>query len=100
MEASENDMTIAEFAESDGRFHQSALRALWLSGRGEWEQAHEIAQSDENRAGAWVHAYLHRAEGDTDNASYWYRRAGRPAQAGDLRTEWETIVKELLQQPS
>ncbi len=93
-------MTIAEFAESDGRFHQSALRALWLAGRAEWEQAHEIAQSDESCDGAWVHAYLHRAEGDTTNANYWYRRAGRTTQAGDLSAEWETIVKELLQQPS
>jgi len=76
------DMTIAEFAENDGLFPQSPLRALWLAGRGEWEQAHEIAQSDENLDGAWVHAYLHRVEGDTSNANYWYRRAGRPNPSG------------------
>ncbi len=93
-------MTISEFTDSDGRFQRNALRALWFAGRGEWEQAHEIAQSDEDREGYWVHAYLHRVEGDTNNANYWYRRAGRSAQAGDLRTEWETIVTDLLQQPS
>ena len=93
-------MTVEEFAESDGRFDQPALRALWLAGREEWEQAHEIAQSEESREGAWVHAYLHRAEGDTSNAGYWYRRAGRPAQTGDLRAEWEAIVMELLNHAS
>jgi len=91
-------MTVEEFTESDGRFDQPALRALWLAGRGEWEQAHEIAQSEENREGAWVHAYLHRAEGDTSNAGYWYGRADRPAQSGDLRAEWAAIVLELLNQ--
>ncbi len=93
-------MTVEEFTESDGRFDQPALRALWLAGREEWEQAHEIAQSEESPKGAWVHAYLHRAEGDTSNAGYWYRRAGRPAQTGDLRAEWEAIVMELLNHAS
>ncbi|MBB5060179.1 hypothetical protein HDF16_004915 [Granulicella aggregans] len=93
-------MTVAEFEASDGRFDQPAVHALWLAGRGEWEHAHEIAQSEESREGAWVHAYLHRAEGDTSNASYWYRRAGRPAGTGDLRAEWEAIVTELLNQDS
>ena len=71
-------MTITEFTNSDDRFDQQALRALWFAGRGGWEQAHEIAQEDESREGAWVHAYLHRTEGDTSNANYWYRRAGVP----------------------
>ncbi len=93
-------MTIAEFIESGACSQHSALRALWLAGRGEWEEAHEIAQSDENRDCSWVHAYLHRVEGDTSNANYWYRRAGRPSQTGDLHVEWETMVKELLEQPS
>jgi hypothetical protein len=90
-------MTIAEFEASDGHFEKVALSALWFAGRGEWERAHEIAQEDNTREGSWVHAYLHRAEGDIGNASYWYRRADRPVQTGDLRTEWETIVTELLQ---
>jgi hypothetical protein len=93
-------MTITEFADSDGQFHQSALRALWYAGRGEWDQAHEIAQSEDSHDAAWIHAYLHRTEGDLNNANYWYRRAGRPAQTGDLHAEWEAIVMELLKQAS
>ena len=89
-------MTIEEFSESDGQYDRSSLRALWLAGRGERERAHEVAQSEESRDSAWVHACLHRMEGDTSNADYWYRRAGRPPQSGDLRSEWESIVTELL----
>jgi hypothetical protein len=95
--AGDVDMTIAEFEDSNRHFEQSALCALWLAGRGEWERAHQVAQEDNTREGSWVHAYLHRAEGDTGNASYWYRRAARPVQTGDLRSEWEQIVMELLQ---
>ncbi|WP_263384252.1 hypothetical protein [Granulicella arctica] len=90
-------MTLEEFVAGSGQFHPPALRALWLANRGEWEQAHEVAQSDDNPEGAWVHAYLHRVEGDTANAGYWYRRAHRPTQSGDLHTEWQSIVTELLQ---
>lgn len=90
-------MTVTEFTESDGQFHQNALRALWLAHRGEWDQAHAIAQSEDTRDGAWIHAYLHRLEGDTSNANYWYHRAGRPTQSGAFKAEWETIVMELLQ---
>lgn len=71
------------------------LRALWLDARGEWDAAHEAAQAAGGRDGAWVHAYLHRKEGDEGNAGYWYSRAGRPAAAGDLRAEWEAIAREL-----
>jgi hypothetical protein len=90
-------MTLKEFADSDGSSHDGLLRALWLAHRGEWEQAHALAQAEDSRDGAWVHAYLHRAEGDSSNANYWYRRAGRPAHKGELKDEWETIVAELLQ---
>ena len=55
-----------------------ALRALWLDGRGDWDGAHDSAQADEGGAGDWVHAYLHRKEGDPRNAAYWYRRARKP----------------------
>ena len=92
-------MTLDEFLNSDSNAHSGALHALWFAGHGEWEQAHEIAQAEDTREGAWVHAYLHRLEGDTSNANYWYRRAGRPVQTGELRTEWETIVLALLQEP-
>jgi hypothetical protein len=73
-----------------------ALRALWFDARGEWAQAHELAQAAGDRDGAWVHAYLHRKEGDAMNAGYWYARAGRPAAAGDLAAEWAEIVRTLL----
>lgn len=74
----------------------AALLALWHDGRGEWERAHAFAQDDSSAAGSWVHAYLHRKEGDAMNAGYWYRRAGKPEASGDLRTEWEKIVRALL----
>jgi hypothetical protein len=73
-----------------------ALQALWWDGKGNWERAHESAQQDEGAEGAWVHAYLHRKEGDVPNAQYWYRRAERAAGYGDLQREWESIVGELL----
>lgn len=90
-------MTFTEFRSSEAGSYQVALRALWVAGRGDWDQAHEIAQLEDSLDGAWVHAYLHRVEGDTSNANYWYRQARRPLQTGDLRAEWETIVMELLQ---
>ena len=72
------------------------LRALWLDARGDWNGAHNIAQEDDSREAAWVHAYLHRKEGDASNAAYWYRRAARSPQAGGLEEEWEVIAKSLL----
>jgi hypothetical protein len=75
-----------------------ALRALWADGRGDWDGAHHIAQDVDGPVGAWVHAYLHRKEGDTGNAGYWYRQAGRPAAAVTLDEEWAAIVTTLLQQ--
>jgi hypothetical protein len=74
----------------------SALRALWHAAKGNWEAAHELAQSQEDATGAWVHAYLHRVEGDQSNAGYWYRRAGRPHAAVPLADEWQDIARALL----
>ncbi len=73
-----------------------ALQALWWDAKGEWDRAHERAQSDEGRAGDWVHAYLHRKEGDAGNAAYWYRRAGKPACTAALEAEWEAVARALL----
>lgn len=73
-----------------------ALGALWHDGRGDWKRAHECAQEDPGPDGSWVHAYLHRKEGDDANARYWYRRAGRTPPATDLASEWESIARELL----
>jgi hypothetical protein len=75
------------------------VRALWCDATGDWARAHALAQDVETAEGAWVHAYLHRREGDVDNAGYWYRRAGRPAAHGDLDVEWREIARALLESP-
>lgn len=89
-------MTIEEFRQADPQSLPGPLRALWLDGNGDWEQAHMVAQDIGGPEGAWVHAYLHRKEGDRANAAYWYRRAGRPAVDGELTDEWEAMVRVLL----
>jgi hypothetical protein len=74
-----------------------ALRALWHAGRGDWEGAHRIVQEDESDpVNAWVHAHLHRQEGDLGNAGYWYRRAGQPVATGTIEAEWQAITEALL----
>ncbi len=72
------------------------LQALWYDGKGDWKSAHEVAQDIEDRNGSWIHAYLHRKEGDAGNAAYWYRRAGKPMPGYSLKQEHEEIVKALL----
>ncbi len=89
-------MTVGEYAAADGREFSGPLLALWWDGKGDWQKAHEIAQEVPGADGAWVHAYLHRKEGDAGNAAYWYHRAGRAVAEGDLRREWEAIVAEML----
>ncbi len=73
----------------------AAQAALWWAARDEWQRAHEAAQSGSGPEADWVHAYLHRVEGDPDNAGYWYRRAGRPVGHGPLDAEWSAIAAEL-----
>jgi hypothetical protein len=73
-----------------------ALLALWEDSHGDWDKAHASAQEDGSADGAWVHAYLHRKEGDVVNASYWYRRAGRPVASGEPDSEWSAIAQALL----
>jgi hypothetical protein len=73
-----------------------ALSGLWWDAKGNWTRAHESAQQDEGMEGSWVHAYLHRKNGDQDNAAYWYGRAGKPACREPLDAEWLIIVKALL----
>lgn len=73
-----------------------ALAGLWWDAKGDWTKAHESAQQDEGPDSAWVHAYLHRKEGDTSNADYWYQRAGKPAAKGAFEEEWLSIARELL----
>jgi hypothetical protein len=73
-----------------------ALAGLWWDAKNDWNRAHEAAQQDEGPDGSWVHAYLHRKEGDAGNAGYWYRRAGRSPSRQSLNEEWRSIVGELL----
>ena len=73
-----------------------ALAALWHEAKGDWDQAHRLAQSQKDADGAWVHAYLHRVEGDLSNAGFWYRKAGRPDSSAPLEEEWREIATALL----
>ena len=72
-----------------------SLEAMWYQAKGNWEEAHSLAQSDKSPAGSWVHAFLHRVEGDLGNAAYWYRLADRPVCTSSLDDEWEEIVAAL-----
>jgi hypothetical protein len=73
-----------------------ALQALWWDAKGDWHKAHECAQADEGDSSCdWVHAYLHRKEGDVSNAGYWYRRVGKPMVTAPLPEEWRAIAQEL-----
>jgi hypothetical protein len=72
------------------------LAGLWWAAKGNWDQAHKIVQDEDTSDAAWVHAYLHRVEGDLGNAGYWYRQARKPVAGGSLESEWEGIVATLL----
>jgi hypothetical protein len=63
------------------------LLALWHAEKGEWDAAHRIVMTEDSREAAWVHACLHRQEGDLSNAGYWYRRAGQPVAEGPIEAE-------------
>jgi hypothetical protein len=71
------------------------LKSLWFDNKNDWEKAHTIIQDIEDNTASWIHAYLHRKEGDNGNADYWYRRAGRKRPGTTLKEEWEDIVTEL-----
>jgi hypothetical protein len=94
-------MTVAELEASLDNSHPPgdlapALAALWWARRDKWEKAHRIVMDEGGRDCAWVHAYLHRVEGDLDNARYWYRRARRELPASSLAQEWTAIATSLL----
>lgn len=72
------------------------LQALWYDATGDWDRAHRIVQAIPSADAAWVHAYLHRQEGDIWNADYWYSQADRPRPAMSLQAEWRNILAELL----
>jgi hypothetical protein len=73
------------------------LAALWWAAKGDWNEAHKIVQDEASADAAWVHAYLHRVEGDLGNAGYWYRRAQKPVATDSLESEWEQMVSALLE---
>ena len=94
-------MTLPEFKSSLRNPQPPAhltplLQALWHDGRGDWHAAHNVVQDLETPEGSWVHAYLHRKEGDAGNAAYWYRRARRPFARASLGEEWDEIAQNLL----
>lgn len=81
---------------SPARELSAYLQSLWYDGKGDWDKSHEIIQDIDDKTAAWIHAYLHRKEGDIWNADYWYRRAGRKRPDLSLEEEWKVIVTELL----
>jgi hypothetical protein len=94
-------MTFAEFEQSlkskaPPPGLAPAVTALWWARKGDWDEAHAIVMKQDSRAAAWVHAHLHRVEGDAGNAAYWYRQAKRPVASGALDAEWRAIVTGLL----
>src|ERR1700688_338953 len=94
-------MTLGEFKRSMAKVKPPAdlapaLAALWWEAKGDWDAAHGLVMDEGGKDCAWVHAYLHRAEGDLANARYWYAQAGKAPPTGRLRAEWDSITGELL----
>jgi hypothetical protein len=94
-------MTLAEFKRTLAKQKppgglSPALAALWWAAKDDWDRAHKLVMEEGVRDCAWVHAYLHRIEGDLSNAGYWYRQAHRPAGQGAFEREWEAIAGTLL----
>jgi hypothetical protein len=94
-------MTLAEFKHSlhagaAPRGCAPALAALWWARKGDWDKAHKLVMDEDGGDAAWVHAYLHRLEGDAGNAAYWYRQAKKPVGTGALEPEWDAIAGALL----
>jgi hypothetical protein len=75
----------------------TALRGLWWAGKDDWDKAHKVVMDNDGADCAWVHAYLHRVEGDLDNARYWYRQARREPAEGEHAAEWTAIAAALFQ---
>jgi len=71
--------------------HEKMIEALDADKAGDWNKAHTLAQAEDSESGYWVHAYLHRKEGDASNAAYWYSRADKPVPEDSLEAEWERL---------
>ena len=95
-------MTLSEFTESISKAGSPnaspslPLQALWWDAKGDWNKAHEVCQAAGSMDGDWVHAYLHRKEGDLGNASYWYSRSRQPVFKGSLEDEWAALTENFL----
>jgi hypothetical protein len=93
-------MNLDQFRESLSQASPPALpvhlTSLWYDAKGDWETSHQIIQDVSGETASWIHAYLHRKEGDTGNADYWYRRAGRKRPSVSPEQEWEQIVLSFL----
>jgi len=95
-------MTLQEFKSSLSQDKppdnlSETLYALWYDAKGNWNKAHQVAQDINDADGAWVHAYLHRKEGDKSNAQYWYSRAGRKFSNLTFEEEWQEISEALIE---
>ena len=99
-------MTLDEFLENVATYDRpsdlttKALQALWYAEKGDWQKAHLIAQDVASPDGSWVHAHLHREEGDDGNAAYWYDRANQPVNTDSLKDERHSIIGSLLKNES
>jgi hypothetical protein len=94
------DLTEFKASISEGKIPENItvyLRSLWLDQYGDWEKAHSLIDKMEDADAAFLHAYLHRKEGDLGNAAYWYRRAGKVRPNISLEKEWEEMVSYFLQ---
>ena len=93
-------MTIEEFKTSLKNSNPDTISvylvSLWYDGKGDWEKSHNTIQDIEDKNAAWIHAYLHRKEGDIWNADYWYNRAGKKRPAASIEEEWDELVKAFL----
>jgi len=72
------------------------LKAMWFDAKGNWNASHDIAQDMHTNMGSWIHAYLHRKEGDEWNAGYWYRRANKVFPKNTQEEELKDIVEDIL----
>jgi hypothetical protein len=95
------DITFSEFKQSLQDQHPTGqfsvhLQALWWGGKGDWHRAHDLVQDGQDAGTSWIHAWLHRVEGDEGNASYWYARAGKQKPNLSLDAEWELLATHFL----
>jgi hypothetical protein len=93
------DFFSASLSASEPPALSPPLRALWFDAKGDWDAAHKCVDDKSDPDSMWVHAYLHRKEGDLSNAGYWYARAQREPHRGALEEEWREIVEALLGTP-